>query len=200
MIKNIIFDIGKVLVEFDPDGYMRSMGLTEEAIDAINKAMFQNRLWNLYDQGIYTSEEYLAKFIAGAPQYELQIRQIYATIGKTITMYPYTMEWLRELKERGYRLYVLSNYAEHTMEQTREKLEFLPLMDGAVFSYECKLLKPSIKIYEHLCRKYNLNCSECIFVDDRYENVEGAQRSGIPALWFQDYEQAKVGLEEMIKY
>ena len=58
----------------------------------------------------------------------------------------------------------------------------------------------SFKIYEHLCRKYNLNCSECIFVDDRYENVEGAQRSGIPALRFRDFEQAKIGLEEMIKY
>lgn len=200
MIKNIIFDVGKVLVSYEPDEYMKSIGLDEDARAAINGAMFQNKLWDMSDQGLFTPEECLEKFIAGAPKYETEIRQIHATVGKTVEMYPYAMEWLKELKEKGYKLYVLSNYSEHMMKQTKDKLEFLSLVDGAVFSYECKLMKPSNKIYELLCQKYSLNCSECVFVDDRYENVEGAMRSGILAVHFKDYKQGKQVLEETLRY
>ncbi len=200
MIKNIIFDVGKVLVSYEPDEYMKSIGLDEGARAAINRAVFENKLWDMSDQGLFTPEEFLGKFIAGAPEYEAEIRHIHATVGKTIKMYPYAMEWLKELKEKGYKLYILSNYSENMMNQTREKLEFLSLTDGAVFSYECRLLKPDSRIYEFLCQKYSLNCSECVFVDDRYENVEGAMRSGILAVHFKDYRQGRQALEEMLRY
>ena len=200
MIKNIIFDVGKVLVSYEPDAYMKSLGLEQDAIDAINAAMFQNKNWDLMDQGIWGQKEALEKFIEGAPKYETQIRQIYTTMGKTVELYPYALEWLKGLKAKGYQLYILSNYSEQMMEQTKEKLEFLTLVEGAVFSYECKLMKPSAKMYEHLCQKYHLNCSECIFVDDRLENVEGAQRSGILAMQFTNYEEGREKLEEMLKY
>ena len=200
MIKNIIFDVGKVLVSYEPDEYMKSLGLDQETMDAINGAMFQNKLWDMFDQGLFSSEECLEKFIEGAPKYETEIRQIYATVGKTVKMYPYSMEWIQELKDKGYNIYILSNYSQHMMKQTKRKLRFLSLVDGAVFSYECKLLKPSVKIYEYLCQKYHLNCSECVFVDDRMENVEGAQRSGILAMQFKDYAQGKQQLTEMLQY
>lgn len=200
MIKNIIFDVGKVLVSYEPDAYMESLGLDEETRAAINGAMFENKLWDISDQGLFSIEECLDKFIAQAPQYEAQIRQVHATVGKSIELYPYAMEWLQELKDKGYQLYILSNYSEHMMNQTREKLEFLSLVDGAVFSYECKLMKPSGKMYDFLCQKYSLNCSECVFVDDRWENVEGAQRNGIVAVHFRDYQQGRQALEEMLRY
>ena len=200
MIKNVIFDIGKVLVSYEPTEYMKSLGLDEDAIDAINGAMFENKLWEESDQGLYTPEECLAKFIEGAPKYEAEIRQIHATVGKTIELYPYVMDWLKELKDRGYKLYILSNYSENMLNQTKDKLKFLSLVDGTVFSYKCKLMKPSGKIYEYLCQKYSLNCSECVFVDDRIENVEGAQRNGIVAVHFRDFKQAKADLEEMLRY
>ncbi len=200
MIKNIIFDVGKVLVSYEPDAYMESLGLDEETRAVINGAMFENKLWDISDQGIFSIEECLDKFIAQAPQYEAQIRQVHATVGKSIELYPYAMDWLQELKDKGYHLYILSNYSEHMMNQTREKLEFLSLVDGAVFSYECKLMKPSGKMYDFLCQKYSLNCSECVFVDDRWENVEGAQRNGIVAVHFRDYQQGRQALEEMLRY
>lgn len=200
MIKNIIFDVGKVLVSYEPDAYMESLGLDEETRAVINGAMFENKLWDISDQGLFSIEECLDKFIAQAPQYEAQIRQVHATVGKSIELYPYAMEWLQELKDKGYHLYILSNYSEHMMNQTREKLEFLSLVDGAVFSYECKLMKPSGKMYDFLCQKYSLNCSECVFVDDRWENVEGAQRNGIVAVHFRDYQQGRQALEEMLRY
>lgn len=200
MIKNIIFDVGKVLVSYEPDAYMESLGMDEKKREAINKAMFQNKLWELGDQGIYTIDELTDKFIEGAPECEAEIRMLYETVGNTIELFPYTMEWLTSLKEKGYKLYILSNYSEMAYKQTKEKLKFLSIVDGAVFSYECKMIKPQKEIYEHLCQKYNLNCSECIFVDDREENVRGARNNGILAVLFQNYEQAKAELDEMLKY
>lgn len=198
MIKNIIFDVGKVLVSYEPDEYMKSLGLSQEEMDAINGAMFKNKNWDLMDQGVLGQKEALEKFIEGAPAYEATIRQIYDTIGKTVELYPYAMEWLTELKEKGYHLYILSNYSEQMMKQTKDKLSFLSLVDGAVFSYECKLMKPESVMYEHLCHKYQLYASECVFVDDRLENVEGARKCGIQAIQFENYEQGKLALLGML--
>ena len=199
MIKNIIFDVGKVLVSFEPEEYMKSLRLDRDAIDAINGAMFKNKNWDLMDQGILGQKEALEKFIEGAPKYEAQIRILYDTMGETVELYPYATEWLKELKNQGYHLYILSNYSEQMMKQTKEKLKFLSMVDGAVFSYECKLMKPSARMYEYLCQKYHLNCSECIFVDDRPENVEGAERSGILGMQFTDYATGKQKLTEMLQ-
>lgn len=200
MIKNIIFDVGKVLVSYEPDAYMKSLGLDEKARDAINKAMFQNKLWDISDQGTYSIEELTKKFIEGAPEYEKEIRKLYQTVGNTIELLPYSMEWMNSLKEKGYRLYILSNYSEAAYKQTKDKLKFLSIVDGAVFSYECKMIKPQRGIYEHLCQKYDLNCSECIFIDDREENVRAARNNGILSVQFKSYEQAKAEVEEMLEY
>jgi len=95
---------------------------------------------------------------------------------------------------------IFVNKNKETYRQTKEKLAFLKLVDGAVFSFECKMIKPQKQIYEHICQKFQLNCSECIFVDDRMENVEAARRNGILAVLFQNYEQAQTELDEMLLY
>lgn len=199
MIRNIIFDIGKVLVSYEPTAYMERLGLDEAAIKAINEAMFENEWWDLSDQGLGTPDELLEKFIAGAPEYETQIREIHQTVGETIELYPYVMDWILELKERGYHLYILSNYSENMRNQTEHKLKFLPLMDGVVFSYACKLLKPQKEIYLHLMDEYWLEPQESIFIDDRPENIKGAEAVGISGIHFTTYEKAKTELDEMLK-
>lgn len=57
-------------------------------------------------------------------------------------LFPYAMEWILDLKARGYHVYILSNYSENMLDQTKDKLKFLPLMDGVVFSYKIKKMKP----------------------------------------------------------
>lgn len=199
MIKNIIFDVGKVLVSYEPDAYMISLGLDEHKRKRINEAMFQNELWDKSDQGLGTPEDFLREFTGNAPELAEEIRQIHTTVGNTVEMMPYACDWIRELKERGYRLYILSNYSENMINQTREKLLFLPLMDGVVFSYTIKELKPSPRIYEYLCDTYGLIPGECVFLDDREENVEGARKMGIQGILFQSYEQGKKDLDVLLQ-
>lgn len=198
MIKNIIFDVGNVLVTYDPDNYLKSLGFDKETRDAVNNAMFKNDLWNESDRGVIPAEELAAGFVANNPAFEAEIRKAYNLAEGTIQSRDYAVDWVNGLKERGYRLYILSNYAEGILEKTKCKMEFLPLMDGAVFSFQCKLIKPEAEIYKHLCDTYGLVPSESVFLDDRLDNVEAAEKFGFHAIQFSDYEQGSGALEELL--
>lgn len=199
MIKNIIFDVGNVLVEYNPDGLMRRLGFDEETLQAVNQAVFQNELWNESDRGVISPEELLEAFIANNPAYEKEIRQVIDAVGDTISLMPYTVEWVKGLKERGYHLYILSNYAEYTYEKTSHKMEFLPYMDGVVFSYRCKLIKPEKEIYEYICETYGLKPEESVFLDDREDNVQAARNMGMNGIVFENYAQGSETLEQLLK-
>ena len=178
MIRNIIFDVGKVLVSYEPDAYMQRLGISKEKQKKINEAMFQNKLWDTSDQGLGTPDEFLQKFIAGAPELADEITKIHKTVGNTVELFPYAMEWILDLKARGYHVYILSNYSENMLDQTKDKLKFLPLMDGVVFSYKIKKIKPDPEIYEYLCDEYWLEPEESVFIDDRPVNIKGAETCG----------------------
>lgn len=199
MIKNIIFDVGKVLVEYDPDGMMKKLGFDEETLQTVNQAVFQNESWNESDRGVLSPEELLEAFIANNPAYEKEIRQVIDAVGDTISLMPYAVEWVKGLKERGYHLYILSNYAEYTYEKTSHKMEFLPYMDGVVFSYRCKLIKPEKEIYEYICKTYELKPEESVFLDDRKDNVEAARNMGMHGIVFENYAQGSETLEQLLK-
>ena len=199
MIKNIIFDVGKVLVEYDPDVMMKKLGFDEETLQTVNQAVFQNELWNESDRGVLSPEELLEAFIANNPAYEKEIRQVIDAVGDTISLMPYTVEWVKGLKEKGYHLYILSNYAEYTYEKTSHKMEFLPYMDGVVFSYRCKLIKPEKEIYEYICKTYELKPEESVFLDDRKDNVEAARNMGMHGIVFENYAQGSETLEQLLK-
>ena len=199
MIRNIIFDVGKVLVSYEPDAYMQRLGISKENQKKINEAMFQNKLWDTSDQGLGTPDEFLQKFIAGAPELADEITKIHKTVGNTVELFPYAMEWILDLKARGYHVYILSNYSENMLDQTKDKLKFLPLMDGVVFSYKIKKMKPDPEIYEYLCDEYWLEPEESVFIDDRPVNIKGAETCGIHGIVFRSYEQAKRELDEFLK-
>lgn len=163
MIKNIVFDIGKVLVSYDPDACMERLGFTPDVIKEVNKAMFQHPFWNESDRGALSSEGLLAGFISHNPAYEDEIRKAYAAVGDAIELMPHALPWMKDLKSRGYHLYILSNYANYTYQKTEHKMKFLPYMDGVVFSYRCKLIKPETEIYQYLCDTHHLQPSECVF-------------------------------------
>ena len=198
MIKNIVFDIGKVLVYFEPEKVMDELGFSAEAKETIIKELFEKPLWEEGDRGALSIAETLQMYIEGAPQYEAEIRSLYENVDRTITMMPHTIPWMKELKERGYKLYIISNYAENTFYKTEEKLEFLQYVDGDIFSYRYKLLKPEPAIYNLLLDTYGLKAQESVFIDDRDSNVEGAIAVGFKGIQFHTYEQAKKELEDML--
>ena len=127
------------------------------------------------------------------------VGKVHKTVGNTVELFPYAMEWILDLKARGYHVYILSNYSENMLDQTKDKLKFLPLMDGVVFSYKIKKMKPDPEIYEYLCDEYWLEPEESVFIDDRPVNIKGAETCGIHGIVFRSYEQAKKELDEFLK-
>ena len=179
MIRNIIFDVGKVLVSYEPDAYMQRLGISKENQKKINEAMFQNKLWDTSDQGLGTPDEFLQKFIAGAPELADEITKIHKTVGNTVELFPYAMEWILDLKARGYHVYILSNYSENMLDQTKDKLKFLPLMDGVVFSYKIKKMKPDPEIYIHTAAVLGIDTKDCLVAEDSTAGITAAHLAGM---------------------
>lgn len=179
----VIFDLGKVLVEYDWQSYLKSFSFDEKVYHIIANAMFLNEDWETGDRGA-TPEEWLSLFIENAPSYETEIRKVYSNLGECAYIFSYTLELLEYFEEKGYQIFFLSNYSEYLYEKTKEKLCFLDAFDGGVFSFREKCIKPDKTIYMRLLERYNICPKEAIFFDDREENIRAAEEVGIHGIIF----------------
>lgn len=197
MIKNIIFDVGRVLVKWEPQKTMKELGMTETEIEAVSDALFNSGLWNETDRSVIPDEEIFRQFVERAPEQEKNIRLFWENLDKAIVQFDYVISWIKALKKAGYRIYILSNYGKWTYDSTKDNaLSFLSEVDGAIFSYEIKIIKPDIRIYQALLEKYNLNPKECVFMDDLEANIDGAKEAGINGIVFKSKEDAVEQLKE----
>ena len=197
MIKNIIFDVGNVLVEYSWEKVFEKLGFTGEVYEAVANATTRSGLWNEFDRSRMSDEEILAGFIANAPEQEENIRLFWEHVGETITCYSYSNQWIRELKEQGYRCYILSNYARRTYELTKPELSFEWLMDGVLFSYQVQQVKPEPEIFRSLLERYHLKPEESVFMDDNPKNVAAARTLGLAGIVFTTKDEAVRELEAL---
>ena len=198
-IKNIIFDIGNVLAKFRWADLFHDLGFSGEAFERIAAATVQHpTMWNEFDRSLMSDEDIIARCVERAPEYEKEIRLMFSKTELLVEEYKYSYEWIKGLKERGYKVYLLSNYGKTSFEAAREhgRLSFLPLVDGSVISYEVKIVKPEPGIYEALLEKYALKAEECVFLDDRADNIEVARKLGFHGIVVESHEQAKADLEK----
>lgn len=197
MIKNIILDVGRVLVAWQPEEAMRELGIAEETVGRLAKALFESGVWNEADRGVLSDDEFLELAIRQVPEYEAEVRLFWENVDKAIWQLPYVKLWIRAMKKAGYGVYILSNYGSWTYEKTKEvALDFLEEVDGAIFSYEVQQIKPSAVIFQALCDKYSLKPEECVFLDDLPANIEGAKNFGMQGIVFKGLFDA---LEELKK-
>ena len=198
MITTVIFDVGNVLVDFDWDGFIHRMFPgREELISELDEAVWGSGRWDRLDAGD-EPEKVFASIIAHDPKHESELRKVFENVGDTLRKRPATPVWLKDIKSRGYRILYLSNYSRYVMSKNPDVLDFLPLMDGGVFSCDVKLIKPDRRIYECITQKYNLIPNECVFIDDIERNVKAAKDFGFNAIQFMTLEQAQRDLNIML--
>lgn len=199
MIKNIILDVGMVLVDFCWADVLRELGITGEDFEAVANATVRTQTWNEYDRSAKPDEELLADLKANDPQYADQIQLFWDHMSGMIRQYPYAKPWITSLKERGYHVYILSNYSRRTYELTKDDgLSFLPLADGIVFSFQTGHIKPEKEIYHCLMDKYGLDPKECVFIDDNAPNLVYPKQIGWSTIQFHDFAQVQKELEELV--
>lgn len=195
MIKNIIFDVGQVLVEYAWEPVMKRLGITGRDLEQVADATVRSQLWNEYDRSKISDEELLQGFIRQAPEQEENVRLFWEHVADTITCFSYSESWIQSFRDKGYRCYILSNYARRTYELTREELSFEKKMDGVLFSFQVQQIKPEPEIYRTLLERFDLEASECVFLDDNPANVEAARKLGIHGILFTGKEAAQRELQ-----
>ena len=190
MIRNMVFDIGNVLMDFRWKEYMRSLfGEDETLIQTINQGIWHNGCWAAMDKGEMDGAATLRSAVAFAPQYEKEIKLTLDSVAHAFHKFEYSIPWIQELKRMGLNVYYLSNYSAFSVAANPDVLDFIPYMDGGVFSFEVKAVKPEPEIYRCLCEKFGLKPEECLFTDDVPANVKGAQDCGFQGIVFEGYEK-----------
>lgn len=195
MYKNVVFDIGNVLLSFNPQAYLKDKGL-ENKSKHLYKEIFLAKEWLSLDRGTLTEKEVIEVYVSRNKDYEEEIRLVFDGWYNILQPIEESVEILKTLKSNGYNLYYLSNFHHLAFEHILKEYDFFKIFDGGVVSYEEKLLKPEKEIYETLIRRYDLDRNETIFVDDTKINVEMANELKIKGILFESPRGFK---EELIK-
>lgn len=189
MIKNIVFDIGEVCVDFCYKDFFRSFGYSEDIVRRIERATVESPAWDLGDVGILSEQELLELYIRQDPKIEAQLCRVCENFAGIIRERKETIPWLKALRAKGYRVYYLSNFPAKIERECSQNLAFLAYMDGGILSYKEHVVKPDKAIYELLLSRYGLKAQECLFIDDRMVNCEAALSVGYRSIQYTDRDE-----------
>lgn len=198
-IKNVIFDLGCVLVRLRPEEYMEELGFSAEIREFFRERVLFREEWQLMDEGALSQEDAIARWSSMKPAYSDAIVRFFKGIERLAEPYPDTEPIILSLKERGYRVYALTNYPREMFALHEEKsLPFLSLLDGYVVSGCERRFKPNEDFYELLLSRYQLKASESVFIDDREDNIRTAKALGIHSIPARDRDSAMRELEAFL--
>jgi len=195
-IDTIIFDLGGVLIDWNPRYVYRKIFNTEEEVEWFLENVTTPE-WNENQDAGYPLHKATEELIAKHPEWEPEIKAYYGRwlemLGDAIHE---TVEILQQLKKTGrYKLYALTNWSGETFPHALNRFEFFKLFDGVVVSGEEKMRKPSAEFYRILLDRYKLDPLKTIFIDDSLRNVKGAEKVGIAGIHFHNPKQLKEELK-----
>lgn len=200
MIKNIILDMGNVLLSFNPEIPLNEFCDTEEAKEIIRKELFQGPEWIQGDYGFITNAERFEPVSKRVPaKFHEQLKKCTLEWDICLKPVPGAREFCRFVKSRNFKIFVLSN-ADNTFHNYFPGFMEETFFDGIMVSAEVHMIKPESGIYEHFIHTFGLAPEECLFIDDREENIAGAEKAGIKGFVFKgDFEPVKNFLKEQEK-
>ncbi len=188
MIRHIIFDMGGVLREWNPDKFLNSCGLPPEDRDLLMREIFQGVEWPMQDFGLITEEETLERVCRRIPE------RLYSAAEKLILHWedlsepiPGMADAIGRLKAGGYGIWLLSNASRRHGEYWG-KIPGSEYFDGLVISAFEGVLKPDLTMYRTILKRFGLKAEECIFTDDMPVNVAGALAAGMDGIVFKGTE------------
>lgn len=185
MYKNIIFDLGGVVVDFDPREFLLERFYNEEIEQKVYELTFGSEEWQLLDAGQLSRAEGNARMLekAQAAGCAFEVQSVLDDWMRMLKTRRKTVEVIKRLKKMGFSIYYLSNIPQDVIDEIRQR-EFWPLFDGGIASCEVKLTKPDPAIYQLLVDRYSLIPAETIFVDDNKPNTTAAFDLGITGIHY----------------
>jgi 2-haloacid dehalogenase len=198
VINTIIFDLGAVLVDWNPQYLYRTLFSNEQEMHDF-LANITTPDWNEEQDAGRSLQEGTDLLVQQYPEHEENIRAFYGRweemLGGAIAG---TVEILKELKDSGkYNIYALTNWSAETFHIALQRYEFLNWFDGIVVSGTERMRKPNPDFYQVLLSRYNVKAEEALFIDDNLRNVLAAEKIGIRSIHFTSAEQLKAELENL---
>jgi len=184
MLKNIIFDLGNVIIKWDAKEVVSHCVDKEEEIEILSKAIFMSDGWLKYDEGTIEKEQ-LIKSINDRldDRYHQIVRNIITDWYRYCPIIEGMEDLMKELKDRGYKIYLLSN-TNLSFDEYKDTIPALAYFDGYYISAVRKLIKPFKEVYLDFLELYKLKAEESLFIDDTLINVVGAKEVGIDGYHF----------------
>ena len=194
----IIFDLGGVLIDWNPRYVYREIFKTEEETEWFLENVTTSE-WNENQDAGYPLHKATEELVVKHPEWEPEIKAYYGRwlemLGDQIHE---TVEILQQLKQTGkYKLYALTNWSAETFPHALERFDFFNMFEGIVVSGEEKMKKPSAAFYKIIIDRYHLDPLKTIFIDDSLRNIKGTEAVGITGIHFQNPSQLKEALQRM---
>ena len=187
MYKNILFDFGGVVVDFNPRNFLMDRFMNKHAEEVVYDLTFGSQEWLDLDRGVITREEANRLMMENAAHVnrEFEVRTVIEEWASMLRTKKTTVRTMKELKAGGYHLFYLTNIPTDIMDELRQR-DWFALFDGGVASCDVHLCKPEPEIYTTLMRRYGLAYDESIFVDDSKTNAQAAYNLGITGILYKN--------------
>jgi FMN phosphatase YigB (HAD superfamily) len=179
MLRNIIFDLGNVLISFRPEEYLLKNNYPEAKRKIIHSDIFKSTEWLLLDNGEISTGEAIDRIAEKSLLRREEIALIFDK--RTAIMLPLTnnIKLVPAVKKEGFGLYYLSNFPSDIFDEVKRSYSFFKYFDGGIISADVRFSKPDPEIFGLLLHKYCLHAEECLFIDDNEENVNVATSIGM---------------------
>ena len=191
-VRNIIFDMGNVLLEYNPNISLDYYCENEKDKQIIYQELFKGPEWIMGDEGKITNGQRYESVKKRVPErLHKTLKLIVENWDMCMKKVPGAAEFLKLVQEKGYHTYILSNACNRFYHYFPKQFD-LKTFDGVVVSSDVKMIKPYPEIYEYILKTYELNPAQTLFIDDMEANVEAARGAGMKGFVFKDnYEELK---------
>lgn len=183
-MRNIVFDLGAVLLEWNPDAIIRQFTSHSHKQNKVRKEIFQHPDWLEMDRGQLSEDDAIGRAVARTGFSKNEIIDLFYIVKDSLTIIPDSLRVLEQASNKGLSLYCLSNMSPENYSYLKQKYDFFNYFHGIVISGLENTMKPEKEIYEILLQRFALNPNETLFIDDREENTRVAAGLGISTITF----------------
>lgn len=194
---NLIFDLGGVVVRWDPAAIIAGVFQGEETRKRVREGVFAHPDWLELDRGTLGREDAIRRAAQRTGIDAAELTRLLIAVPSSLVPIPQTVELLYRLKARGYPLYCLSNMHVASIEHLEREQRFFEVFTGRVISCRLNLCKPEPAIYRHALETYGLRAEETVFIDDVEVNVAAAAKLGMRTIQFRDAAQCERELRSL---
>lgn len=197
-VRNVIFDLGGVLLEWSPDRILEACFADPAAREAVREGAMLHPDWQELDRGTLLEIDAVERFAERCGRSCEEMVAFFRHVKRSLVPIDGTVRLLEELHGRGVPLYCLSNMTEPCANYLRAAYGFFGCFRDIVISGEIRMIKPDPAIYRHALRQFGLAAHETVFIDDRADNCESARQVGLHAIQFASAEDCRRRLLGML--